>query len=169
MKNILVMDMKECKERPRTKRLERPTPNLKHPVIINRKSKEIDSQITECIEGIDKCITTSVKTCIKSTDIKQNCKSVPNILYRTSDQQITKEDIKTDKNFTTNKLSRIRYNKSGHKYSSISNTVKDNNRINKSSNTENKSNDSSKILNNFGVKLDSSNSMDISTQQKTGH
>ena len=42
------MKIMDKKDRPRTKRLERPTPNLKHPIICNKKSKEINSQLNEC-------------------------------------------------------------------------------------------------------------------------
>lgn len=51
------MRQMEGKDRPRTKRLERPTPNLKHPIVGTKKSKEVISTLEKCIEGIDKCKT----------------------------------------------------------------------------------------------------------------
>ena len=59
----------ESNDRPRTKRLERPTPNLRHPIIGTKKSKDANCRMKECTEGFAyKCKTSANNVIINMDD-----------------------------------------------------------------------------------------------------
>lgn len=83
----------ESRERPRTKRLERPTPNLNHPIISNKKSNEKNIHLEQCIEVISKCQINS------STNPSNKLKANPKPTLQKNRQNIRQKSSENKFNF----------------------------------------------------------------------
>ncbi|CAG2111041.1 unnamed protein product [Medioppia subpectinata] len=106
------------KERPRTKRLERPTPNVIHPIIGDKTHKECDSGVKECTEMIGKCQTTPSKSVnLKSHQMKNNFLSTTGPQYKTT--TISHNKFSDQKLFTTNKVVLLKRNRNENEIKAI--------------------------------------------------